>query len=684
MPSTLRKHIRRLAGASTVSTALAAALVAFALPASAAVTPAATPAPRAHVARQPHIMYIMLENTDYSQSAGASSMPYWNELAHEYAVFTQSFGWTYPSEPNYMEFLTGSTEGLSGDCDPGIPGESGCPADATASDIVANTLTDEMENAGISWHAYFQADPTGCYQGSGGGTNGNYDDEHNPFELMADFAKQCPHLSNFDSLIPNLNSPNAADFNWVIPDLDNDGGDNGTMYSGDTWMNAVVPQILNSTWYKQGGQVIISYDTGYQDTQGLITPENVTNPNGPGGLIPAIVISAHTKGMGVVSLPHNTAGLLRSVEEAYGLPLLGDSADPANGSLGNALVSGRPEGPPPSPAFNGAIFRAGSNKELQVTNLRGPSESFNGIYRFPDGQTIEAGENNLGQGIVATPTRGAFAVPGTTNLMSISCVSASTCYAVGLGILNNDDAAVVTVVNGIPATVTQVPDMYAFYGVSCPTTSTCYAVGYDTSDAADAVVTITNGVPGQPIEVPENGAPWLNAISCPTATQCYAAGINNYQAAIVPIVSGIPQNPIPDPDASSPDNNFANLWYLNGIDCPSVGNCVAVGETASTQQGAVVTLVNGQLTDVDPTNGPTAQVVPNTSYLYGVACTSMSSCILVGSSAIGTNNEPVGAVSMFTNGTAAPATVYPQADGFGPAVCGTTLSSCDFVGSSIS
>jgi hypothetical protein len=659
-----------------VGTVLAAASVAFALPVSAAVTPAVAPAAPAQGARAPHIMYINLENTDYSQTAGASSMPYWNELAHEYAVFTQAFGWTYPSLPNYMEFLTGSTNGISSDCD---PGDAGC------TDLTPNTLTDEMEKAGISWHAYFQGDPSGCDNNPNDFFTDNYDIEHNAFAYMADFEQQCSHLSNFDSLLSDLNSPKASDFNWVIPDLDNDGGDNGTMASGDTWLNAVVPQILKSTWYKQGGQVIISYDTGYQDGQGLTSPEDVNNPNGPGGLIPSIVISAHTKGMGVVSLPHNTAGLLRSVEQAYGLPLLGDSADPANGSLGNALVSGRPEGfPPASPTFNGAIFQAGSNAKLQVTNLRGSSESFNGIYRFPDGQTIEAGENALGQGVVATQERGAIAVPGTTNLTSISCVSSSTCYAVGLGTLDGDAAAVVTVVNGIPTHVTQVPDMYAFYGVACPTMNTCYAVGYDTSDIADAVVTITNGVPGQPVEAPENGAPWLNAISCPTATQCYAAGINNFQAAIVPIVSGVPQNPIPDQNAASPDNNFANLWYLNGIDCPSVGNCVAVGETANTQQGAVVTLVNGQLTHVDSTNGPTAQVVPNTSYLYGVACISMSSCILVGSSAIGTNNEPVGAVSLFTNGTAAPATVYPQANGFGPGTCGATLSSCDFVGSSIS
>lgn len=384
MRSALRKHIRRFSGASTVGIALAAALVAFAMPATAAVTrTAAAPAPPAHGARSPHIMYINMENTDYSQTAGASSMPYWNELAHQYAVFTQAFGWTYPSLPNYMEFLTGSTNGISSDCD---PGDAGC------TNLTPNTLTDEMEKAGISWHAYFQDDPTGCDNSPNDFFTGNYDVEHNAFAYMADFEQQCSHLSNFDSLISNLNSPNAADFNWVIPDLDNDGGDNGTMYSGDTWMNAAVPQILNSTWYKQGGQVIISYDTGYQDSQGLPTQENNPNiPNGPGGLIPAIVISAHTKGMGVVSLPHNTAGLLRSVEQAYGLPLLGDSADPANGSLGDALVSGRPEGfPPPSPTFNGAIFHlARSNGRLHVTNLRGSSESFNGIYRFPNGRTIE-------------------------------------------------------------------------------------------------------------------------------------------------------------------------------------------------------------------------------------------------------------------------------------------------------
>ena len=73
-------------------------------------------------AAPPHIMTIMMENTDYSQFAGAAAMPYLNEIAHEYADFTNAWGYEYPSLPNYMELLAGSTLGISSDCDPGDSG----------------------------------------------------------------------------------------------------------------------------------------------------------------------------------------------------------------------------------------------------------------------------------------------------------------------------------------------------------------------------------------------------------------------------------------------------------------------------------------------------------------------------------------------------------------------------------
>ncbi len=205
-------------------------------------------------------MTIMMENTDYSQAAGSAQMPYLNQLAHQYTAFTQAYGWQYPSLPNYMELLAGSTLGITGDCD---PGDKGC------TDLTGQTFTDQLEAAKVSWHAYYQDDVSGCDAKSSDFFHGNYDVEHNPWAYLADFPAQCSHLSNFGQLLPGLSSKNAPDFNWVVPDLDNDGGDNGTMSSGDTWLSDEIPQIMHTRWYRQGGQIVILYDTGYGNSGGV-------------------------------------------------------------------------------------------------------------------------------------------------------------------------------------------------------------------------------------------------------------------------------------------------------------------------------------------------------------------------------------------------------------------------------
>jgi phosphatidylinositol-3-phosphatase len=595
-------------------------------------------------------MYIMMENTDYSQMAGSPAMPYLNELARQYAGFTRAYGWTYPSLPNYMMFLTGSTQsaGIRAECNPGQPG--------CRKPLHAKSLVDQMEKAGISWHAFFQDDPSGCDNKPADFFVGNYDVEHNAFAYLADFSKQCKYLSNFNPLLSDLSSRRAADFNWVIPDLDNDGGDNGTMSSGDTWLSTYVPKIMNTPWYRQGGQIIISYDTGYEDGQGY---------NGSdGGQIPGVVVSAHTRGMGIVTVPHNTAGLLRSVEHVYGLGYLGKAATPKNGSLGNALVSGRPAGRAPIARFTAALADAGTGSSVRIARVRGQALGFNGIYRYRAGATIEVGENHAGQGVVATKRLGAVAVPGTSNLESVSCPTRTHCYAVGLATTNTDEGALVSIVNGQPTKVSRLPAWYGLYGISCATATTCVAVGYDTSDIADAVTTITNGVASAPAPV-TGGGEWLNAISCPTATDCYAAGLVNYEPSIVPIVSGAPQKPITVPDA----------WYVNGIDCTSAGNCAVAGENG-TDQGIISTLVNGQ--------AGTTTIIAGTEYLYGVGCSSAGDCLLAGASKPSMRGYSTGVVVKYANGRAGAAQTVAQANGFGQVACGSSLADCTTVGAVLS
>ena len=594
----------------------------------------------------PHVMVIMMENTDFSQAIGSPAMPYLNELAHEYAGFTQAYGWSYPSLPNYMELLAGTTHGISSDCD---PGDTGC------TDLTGQTFTNELEAAGDTWHAYFQDDVSGCDTNPSDFFHGNYDVEHNAWAYLADFPAECKHLSGFGPLLAGLSGPKPADYNFVVPDLDNDGGDNGTMSSGDTWLATELPQIMRTPWYRQGGQVVIMYDTGYGNSGGF-------NGSSGGQLPPLVVVSAHTRGTGLRAAPLNTAGVLRSLDQAYAVPYLGDAANPANGSLGSTLVAGRPHGRRSPGLFSGAVVTTGSGPAASVTTVR-RTLAFDGVYRYQDGTTVEVGENADGQGVVATRRTGAIAVPDSSNLESVSCPTATTCWAAGLA-AGSDEAVLAKIVNGQPVSVRRVPAFYGLYGIDCSSASTCVAVGYDTSDIADAVTTITNGTPAAPAEV-TGGGEWLNSVSCPTARQCYAAGLVNYTAAIVPITNGQPGTPVTYPDA----------WYVGGLDCPAVGTCVLDGEAGNSGEGMVATLTGGAA-------GP-VRLVPGTEYLYGAGCTAAGSCLLAGASQAGVSGYSHGVLLTDDGGVLGPVRSVAGTNGFGQVACGATVDQCATVGSAL-
>ena len=585
----------------------------------------------------PHIMTIMMENTDYSQFAGSPAMPYLNELGHEYADYTQAYGWHYPSLPNYLELLSGLHEGVNSDCD---------ITNAHCSGFTNTTLADQLEAKGISWHAYYEGLDKGCDQGDG---SGNYPYWHNPFRYFADFAQQCSHVSNFYPMLTDLSAANPPDFNWVVPDLVNSGGDNGTMASGDNWLSSELPKIMNTPWYRDGGQIVILYDTGYNDVGGV--------GGSSGGQVPLVVVSAHTVRMGAVTRPVTTAGVLRSIEAAYGLDYLGDAALAINGSLTGSLVGGLPTGPTPPALFHGDIVStsAGVPTVTPVANTL----SINGLAPVPGGGTIAVGEDTSGHGVVDTAA-GPSDVSGTSDLLSVSCETATLCEAVGIaGPVNQDAGVLVSLSNGHPTSVMELREFVGLYGIACPTSSTCEAVGYDDANDADAVVTIDDGVVGTPKEVP-GGGEWLNGISCWSTSQCDAVGLVNYVPSFVPIISGAPQTAIAIP----------NAWYANGIDCTSTGTCTAVGETATTAQGLVASLSGTKVT---------TSVAPGTEYLYGVGCIADGSCVLAGAGAPGLG-QSAGVLVDDVGGQLSGAKTIPGTNGIGQTLCGTSLTDCESAG----
>ncbi len=291
-------------------------------------------------AAAPHIMIVMMENESESELIGNADAPNTNALATQYGLATESYAVGHPSLPNYLELLAGSTHGVSDD---GTPSSEGIPANA-------QTLVNQLESAGISWRAYMESMPSAGYTG-GDSTccGGQYYQHHNPFVYFPSVTALSDFSSNMvpsTSIMTDLNSSAAPDFVWMTPNGTDDMHDGPTNSAGDVnpsvgdaWLGNFVSQVQSTTWYAQGGNIIIEWDEGMDsDSSGIGSAGQ-----GGGGRIVTVDVSAALKAHPQQdSTPVNTAGILRSVESSYGLAFLGDASDSANGNIDSLLDATSP------------------------------------------------------------------------------------------------------------------------------------------------------------------------------------------------------------------------------------------------------------------------------------------------------------------------------------------------------
>jgi acid phosphatase len=261
----------------------------------------------------PKVMVIMMENKDFSEVIGqTAAAPYTNQLAQQYGLSTEAYSYVHPSLPNYLEFASGSNQGISDNLPPSA---HTFPA--------VTTLADQLVSAGYSAAAYAEdlpADPTN--------DSGNYAVRHVPWEY---FPSAPIAVKDSSALIPDLNSSAAPDFVWYTPNLIND-GDNGTVQQGDAFLATLIPEIQATSWYKTGGQIIITWDESDTDST------SVTGGQNGGGHIPTIVVSQDLAARPqVYSGKVATAGILGSIEHLYLLPYLGDAAVASNGNINSML-----------------------------------------------------------------------------------------------------------------------------------------------------------------------------------------------------------------------------------------------------------------------------------------------------------------------------------------------------------
>ena len=261
-------------------------------------------------------MVIMEENQGYSATLGdCAADPYICSLAATYASANNWSGVGHPSQPNYVAIGSGSTQGCTSD---------GCVGAGAYS---VPDLGGQLTSSGIPWVGWMETMPGACYTGS---SSGSYVLKHNPFIYYTDnLPPAACHILPYpgvSSMVATLSAPNAPDYVWITPNLNDDMHD-GTVAQGDSWLQANLASVLLSSWFTEGNAtVIITMDENSGDNSGA-----------GGGHVPMVVISSNAKGKGSIAIAGNHYGTLRTIEEAYGLPLLGGAASPANGDLSSLL-----------------------------------------------------------------------------------------------------------------------------------------------------------------------------------------------------------------------------------------------------------------------------------------------------------------------------------------------------------
>jgi len=251
-----------------------------------------------------------MENEESTSLIGNASAPYINGLANSYGLATQYYGVSHPSLPNYLALTAGNTFGITSDC--------------TTCWVNATNVADQIEASGRSWKAYMEGMPSACFVGDAY----PYMQKHNPWVYYNDIrtnAARCnAHVVPFSQLGGDLGAGSVPNYVWITPNMCNDMHD-CSIATGDNWLSQQVPAILNSSAYKNGGALFITWDEGSSNA-GCCT-------NAAGGRVATLVISPLGRTGFQSSVPETHYSLLRTIEDSWNLPRLSGAGCPCTAEM---------------------------------------------------------------------------------------------------------------------------------------------------------------------------------------------------------------------------------------------------------------------------------------------------------------------------------------------------------------
>jgi acid phosphatase len=251
------------------------------------------------------IVVIVMENREYSEVIGRPAAPYINALSRQSAVAADYHAASHPSLPNYLALTGGSTFGFDG-------------SDCGTCSVSAPNLVDELEAAKISWRAYMEDLPSVC---SFATSSAGYIRRHDPFMYYRDIAdnrSRCRNVVPASQLYRDLSHDSLPQFVWLSPNICHDMHSCGT-YSGDRYLRSIVPRLLGELG--PSGILVLTWDEGETNA----TCCGVAK----GGHILTLVAGPGARAGTRSTVPYDHYSLLRTIEDLWRLPRLGNSASPS-------------------------------------------------------------------------------------------------------------------------------------------------------------------------------------------------------------------------------------------------------------------------------------------------------------------------------------------------------------------
>lgn len=267
-----------------------------AIPSSHSVVIPSTGSPSAKgapAARVDHVVILVEENQNSTTILGNGDAPFINTLAKDNALATNYRAVAHPSLPNYLALTSGTTAGITDDCDPG----AGCTAQVPS-------IADSIEKSGRTWKMYAESMPTACAPRN----SGLYGVRHNPFmyypRVTGDPASCAQHVVPLTQLAADLKSAaSLPDYVFISPNTCNDMHD-CPVATGDAWLSHQVPKILASPAFTtQNSLLVLTWDED----------DNADNT------VATIFAGPAARKSYESSRPYTHYSLLRTIENLWGL-----------------------------------------------------------------------------------------------------------------------------------------------------------------------------------------------------------------------------------------------------------------------------------------------------------------------------------------------------------------------------